>query len=219
MYWIICLSITDHDIFYHIFHNLFLIFHQSVSHKWLCHRTFKLSFDQLFLRIFQFSSYSTSFFESLNHFSSSFFNSWVFKHQPQHLFPNSLKRLLETNCVLLLSFRNLSIWIFDVQSNFVFLVIILKKICFKYKPQFLATNLQKFLVLSRLCLVWPILDPENILLLTLNVNKWMCLTDLKELLFGPCQPQKVEINFFSGYLVRITEGDNWVKFDLQRVKL
>ena len=47
----------------------------------------------------------------------------------------------------------------------------------------------------------------------------MCLTDLKELLFGPCQPQKVEINFFSGYLVRITEGDNWVKFDLQRVKL
>ena len=62
---------TDHRVFHHVCHNLFL---QSVSHKWLYCRNFKLSLNQLFLYFYghfkQFSSYRTSFFESLNHFSS-----------------------------------------------------------------------------------------------------------------------------------------------------
>ena len=49
MYSIICLSITDHSIFNHFFDTLSLIFYQSVSHKKLYHRTFKLSFNQLLL--------------------------------------------------------------------------------------------------------------------------------------------------------------------------
>ena len=192
MYWIICLSITDHDIFYHIFHNLFLIFRQSVSHKWLYHRTFKLSFDQLFLRIFQFSSYSTSFFESLNHFSSSFFNAWFLKRQPQHLVSNNLKRFLETIYILFLSFINFYIWIFDEKINVQFLVIILKeKMCSKCKPQFLAENRRKFLILNGLCFVWPILHLKQLLLLTLVTNKWLWLTVFKKCLFWPMSATKI----------------------------
>ena len=59
--------------------------------------------------------------------------------QPQHFVPKSLKRFLETIYILFMTFRNFSISIFDVQSNVLFLVIILnKKICSKFKPQFLA---------------------------------------------------------------------------------
>ena len=62
---------------------------------------------------------------------------------------NSLKRFLETICILLMTFRNFSIWVFDVQNNGLFLAVTWnKKICFKCKLQFLADNLRKSLVLN-----------------------------------------------------------------------
>ena len=50
IYSIIYLGITDHNIFYHTFHNPFLMFYQSVNHKQLQHKTF---FNWLLLRTFQ----------------------------------------------------------------------------------------------------------------------------------------------------------------------
>ena len=54
-------------------------------------------------------------------------------------------------------------------------------ICCKCKPQFLTENFRKSFVLNGLCLVWPILDLKNILLLTFIVSKWSQLTVLKDL--------------------------------------
>ena len=71
-----------------------------------------------------------------------------------------------------------------------------KKICYKCKLQFLAENLRKFLVLNGLCLVWPIVNLKNILLLTLLVSKWLWLTVLKKLLFWPMSITKLIIFFW-----------------------
>ena len=45
------------------------------------------------------------------------------KHQLQYLVSKSLKWSSETICIVLITFSNFSIWIFDVQSKVLFLVI------------------------------------------------------------------------------------------------
>ena len=134
--------------------------------------TFKLSCSQFLEHFKKFSSYNTSVFESSNHFSSSFLNAWFFRCQPQHFVPNSLKGFLETKYILfLICNRNFSSWIFNVQSNVLFLVIISKKYS-KYKPQFLTEILRKSLIL-----VFSLthFGHKNMLLLTFILNKWMWL--------------------------------------------
>ena len=123
---------------------------------------------------------------------------------------NSLKRCLKTIYILFMTFRNLSIWIFYVQSNVLFLVIILnKKISSKCKLQFLADNLRKFFVLNGLCLIWPILDPKNRLLLTLIINKWLWLTVFKinSFLVHTSHKNSKLITLFCLPVICITKGD------------
>ena len=120
--------------------------------------TFKLSFSRFLEHFKKFSSYNTSVFESSNHFSSSFLNAWFFRCQPQHLVPNSLKGFLETKYILFLtSNRNFSSWIFNVQSNVLFLVIISKKNIPNLSHNFSQKTYEN---LSFWCLVWPILDTK-----------------------------------------------------------
>ena len=140
-----------------------------------------------------------------------------FKCQLQHLVPNNLKRFLDSIYILFMTFRNLniwnlSIWIFDVKSNVLFPVIILnKKRCSKCKPQFLAENLGKSLVLNGLCLVWPILDPKKYTCIDTCCQQVIGADSFKKkFFFGSCQPQKFEINYnfllTSSVLLRVISG-------------
>ena len=87
--------------------------YQSVNHKYLWH---KITF-QSFLRILQ-----TIFFQQ-------FFIFWEFKQFsiftaiPRASQP---KRVSENIYIVMVTFRNLSIWAFDLQSNIFFLVFIFK---------------------------------------------------------------------------------------------
>ena len=110
--------------------------------------------------------------------------------QPQYIVPNSLKSL-ETRKNRIYCVFDFIIWLFDLQSDILFLVFIFKKKCSKCKPQFLAKNLTKSLVLNGLCLVWSILDPKSTLSVLSIVSK------------------------SSAYLVCITKVDRWVKFGLR----
>ena len=136
MYSIIWLSTTDHSFFHYIF---------QVTNNYITEPLNFLSISYFREYFKQFSSYSNSFFQSLNHFSS-FFDTWFFKCQLQNLVSNSLKRFLETIYILFMTLINFSIWMFDVQNNV--LVIILKKLCSRCKPQFLAENQRKSDVLN-----------------------------------------------------------------------
>ena len=77
-----------------------------------------------------------------------------------------------------------------------------KKICSKCKPQFLAKNLKKSLVLNGLHLVWPILDPKKH---TFIVDYFQ-----RPSFWVHASYKNLKFNFFSAYLVCITKVDRWV---------
>ena len=144
-----------------------------------------MSFNQPFLRMFQtvfFLQYFI-FWEFKPFLIFFFFNTWFFKHQLQHLVCNNLKRFLETSRILFMTLRNFGIWIFDEESNVLFLIIILRKKCSK----FFSENLRKFLVLNGLCFVWPILSPK--IYFYCHWLPW--LTVLKKLLFWPMSATEI----------------------------
>ena len=110
--------------------------------------------------------------------------------QPQYIVPNSLKSLetWKKKNILCFWLYYLIIWF---TKRYSFSCIYFQKKCSKCKPQFLAKNLTKSLVLNGLCLVWSILDPKSTLSVLSIVSK------------------------SSAYLVCITKVDRWVKFGLR----
>ena len=106
------------------------------------------------------------------------------------------------------------------EVTFYSLYLFSKLIGSKCKPHFLAENVRESLFLNDLCLLWPILDPKNILLLMFIVSKCLWLTILKDFLFlAHISHENLKLIIFSTYLVCITRLSKWVKFGLQKVKL
>ena len=109
------------------------------------------------------------------------------------------------------------IWLFQEKVIFHSLYLFSKKLCSKCKLQFLTENLRKSLVLNGLCLVWPILDPKNKLLLISIVSKSLWLAVLEDL-FG-IGHKNLKLIIFSTYLICITKVNRWVKLGLKGMKL
>ena len=122
------------------------------------------------------------------------------------------------NCVSM-TFRSLVVNYLILKVTFPPLYLFSKKICFKFKPQFLTKNLRDHFVLNGLCMVWPILVTKNILLLTFIVSKCLWATVSKDDFPGTMSTTKIRKYSFSAYHVCITKVNEWVKLGLQRVKI